>query len=165
MQRLKNLGQDDDAVALAFGVNKLTVQNTLALLDCSKPVQKAVEGGFIALSDARFLSRLTPAQQTAKVEEIVKAVVGKEGHARVKAKRAVLATASTPGEKPPAPKMKGRKEIAAKMKEISEAGPLYADVRKGWREALEWMLGGEHEPEKDTKTRDLVDELEKTPAG
>lgn len=25
MQRLKNLGQDDDAVALAFGVNKLTV--------------------------------------------------------------------------------------------------------------------------------------------
>lgn len=82
MQRLKNLGQDDDAVALAFGVNKLTVQNTLSILDCSKPVQRAVEQGFIAMADARYLSRLTPAQQSAKVEEIVKATVGKEGHAR-----------------------------------------------------------------------------------
>lgn len=157
MQRYKNLGHDDDAVALVFGVNKLTVQNTLALLECSKPVQKAVEGGFIALADARYLSRLTPAQQTEKVEEIVKATVGKEGHARAKAKRAVLATAA-PGAKPAAPKMKGRKEIAAKLKEISEGGPLYADVRNGWREALEWMLGGESEPEKDTMTKPLFED-------
>jgi hypothetical protein len=35
-----------------------------------------------------------------------------------------------------------------------------AAERKGWREALEWIIGAPAEPEKDTKTRDLVDELE-----
>lgn len=160
MQRLKNLGQDDDAVALAFGVNKLTVQNTLALLDCSKPVQKAVESNLVSLQDARYLSRLTPAQQSAKVEEIVKAVVGKEGHARAKAKREVLSTPAAPGAKPPAPKMKGRKEISAKLKEVAQCGPLDAASRDAWRAALEWVLGDPPtEPESDTKTRDLVDEL------
>jgi ParB family chromosome partitioning protein len=158
MQRLKNLGQDDAAVAVAFGCNTKTVTNTLALLDCNKVAQKAITQGFIGIGDALYLSRLTPAQQTAKVEEIVKATVGKEGHARAKAKRAVLATAASPGDKSAAPKMMGRKEIAAKLKEISECGPLDASERKGWREALEWALGSAPaEPEKDTKTTDMFD--------
>lgn len=155
MQRMKNLGQDDEAVAVAFGCTAKTVEATLCLLDCSKPVQKAVEGGFIGITDAKYLSRLTPDQQRAKVEEIVKAVVGKEGHARAKAKRDALTTK----DKLAAPKTKGRKEIAAKLKEISECGPLEAAERKGWREALEWVLGTLAEPEKDTLTRDLVDDL------
>ena len=159
MQHLEKMGHDVQSIALHFGVNELTVKNHLALIGCSKPVQKAVEGQYIGITDVQYLSRLTPAQQTAKVEEIVKATVGKEGHARAKAKRAVLATAAAPGDKPAAPKMMGRKDISAKLKEISECGPLDATERKGWREALEWVLGATGEPEKGTKTRDLVDEL------
>lgn len=159
MQRLKNLGQDDDAVALAFGVNKLTVQNTLALLDCSKVVQKAVDGNYIGMTDVRYLSRLTPAQQSAKVEEIIRATAGKVGHARAKAKREVVQ------DKPQAPKLKTRAQIEAKLKEVSDCGPLVPAERNGWRDALEWMLGSAPaEPEKDTKTRDLVDELAQEPA-
>lgn len=160
MQRLKNLGQDDDAVALAFGVNKLTVQNTLALLDCSKPVQKAVEGGFIALADARYLSRLTPAQQTAKVEEIVKATVGKEGHARAKAKREVLAIPAATGDKPAAPKTKGRKEIMARIIELQStlAGEDELALIRREISVLKWVMGSTlAEPEKDTKTGELFE--------
>jgi ParB family chromosome partitioning protein len=159
MQRLKNLGQDDDAVALAFGVNKLTVKNTLALLDCGKTVQKAVEAGYIGITDSLYLSRLTPSQQTAKVEEIIRATAGKTGHAKAKAKREVVKGKSE------APKMKTRAQVLAR----------YADFRKeqwdqafgdGFGAALEWVLGGAPaEPEKDTKTRDLVDELAQAPAG
>ena len=160
MQHLETMGHDVKSIALHFGVNELTVKNHLALIGCSKPVQKAIEGQYIGITDVQYLSRLTPAQQTAKVEEIVKATVGKEGHARAKAKRAVLANSAAPGAKPATPKTMGRKEIAAKLKEISECGPLDAAERKGWREALEWVLGSAPaEPEKDTKTRDLVDEL------
>lgn len=157
MQRMKNLGQDDEAVALAFGVNKLTVQNTLALLDCSKPVQKAVEGQYIGITDVRYLSRLTPAQQTAKVEEIVRATAGKEGHARAKAKREVLEVKASPDAKPAAPKMKGRKEIAAQIEHWRKNEPDTMGAH-GYILALQWVLGdAATEPEKDTKTGELFE--------
>lgn len=157
MQHLEKMGHDTKSIALHFGVNELTVKNHLALVDCGKPVQRAVEGGFIGITDVQYLSRLTPAQQTAKVEEIVRATTGKEGHARAKAKREVLATPAAPGEKSAAPKMKGRKEILAEIASIADDGDPLGIGRK---HALEWVLGGATaEPEKDTKTRDLVDEL------
>jgi len=158
MQHLEKMGHDVQSIALHFGVNELTVKNHLALIGCSKPVQKAVEGQYIGITDVQYLSRLTPAQQTAKVEEIVKAVVGKEGHARAKAKRAVLAAAA-PGAKQAAPKMKGRKEIAARMKECQESG---TSESLAMASALAWVMGGTYEQIEaatDTRTRDLVDEL------
>lgn len=158
MERLKELGHDADSIALHFGINRLTVENHLCLIGCAKPVQRAVEGGFIGISDVKYLSRLTPSQQTAKVEELIRAIPGKQGHARAKAKREVLTGKSA------APKLKTRAQIDAKLKEVADCGPLDASERKGWREALEWMLGGVSEPEKDTRTRDMVDELAKDPA-
>jgi len=155
MQRLKNLGQDDAAVAVAFGCDRKTVENTLALLDCAKPVQKAVEGGFIGMTDVRYLARLTPTQQTAKIEEIVKTVVGKEGHARARAKREVL---QRDNPKATAPKVKTRRQIEEKIREVLDSRQDAARTL-AWKEALEWALGGAAEPEKDTKTRDMVDEL------
>lgn len=160
MQRLKNLGQDDDAVALAFGVNKLTVQNTLALLDVSKPVQRAVESNLIGISDVKYLARLTPDQQFAKMEELVKSVVGKEGHARARAKREVI-QADNP--KAVAPKVKTRTQILAKHAEWMREPDTQGSA--GYLRALEWVLGEvPGDTEKDTKTRDMVDELEQTPA-
>ncbi len=155
MQRMKAIGQDDDAVAIAFGVDRKTVQNTLALLDCSRPVQKAVEGGFIGMRDALYLSRLTPEQQRDKVAEIVKATVGKEGHARAKAKREVIHAGTPKAERP---KLKTRAQIEAKYHEAKAvADPT--SVLDGWMECLEWILGGKPaEPEKDTKTKPLFEE-------
>ncbi len=164
MQSMKNLGVDDAAVAIAFGCNPKTVDGYLALLDCAKPVQKAIEGQFIGVTDARYLSRLTPQQQADKVAEIIRNVAGKEGHARAKAKREVLASAAPVG-KPSASKMKGRREIAAmieKFKAAPSEPALNHHVNSGWIAALEWVMGAPAEPEKDTKTRDLVDELEAT---
>lgn len=162
MQRLKNLGQDDDAVALAFGVNKLTVKNTLALLDCGKTVQKAVEEGYIGITDSLYLSRLTPAQQTAKVAEIIRATAGKTGHAKAKAKREVVKGASE------TPKLKTRAQILANYKAAKERDSnVYYGA--GFLDALIWVLGETPEAVDaaagiDMKTRDLVDELSQTPA-
>lgn len=157
MRHLETMGHSIAQIAVAFGCTEKTVENTTALLDCGKPVQKAVEGGLIGISDVKYLARLNRDQQTAKVEEIVKSVVGKEGHARARAKREVL-QADNP--KATAPKLKTRAQIEAKLKEVADCGPVDAAERKGWREALEWIIGAPAEPEKDTKTRDLVDELE-----
>lgn len=156
MQRMKARGMDDANVALAFGCTTKTVESHLSLLDCAKPVQKAVEGGFIGITDAKYLSRLTPDQQKAKVEELVRATTGKEGHARAKAKRDVLATAAAPGDKPAAPKMKGRKEIVAMIEHAKDTMP--AGISETYVDALQWVLGAFPEPEKDTKTKLLFEE-------
>jgi len=150
MQRMKARGMDDATVALAFGVTTKTVESHLCLLDCAKPVQKAIEQGFIGLGDAKYLSRLTPDQQRSKVEELVRATTGKEGHARAKAKRQVL----TATDKPAAPKTKGRKEIAAHYRDFAGYEGLAAVA---YREALAWVLGGapDEAPPADTKTADL----------
>ena len=166
MCQLEGMGHDHEAIATAFGCNVKTVENTLSLLDCAKPVQKAVEGGFIGITDVKYLSRLTPAQQTAKVEEIVKSVVGKEGHARARAKREVL-QADNP--KATAPKCKTRPQLLAHYEQLRDMRPATADAERvkidHWMEALSWVLGSPPaEPERDTKTRDLVDELAQEPA-
>lgn len=150
MQRMKARGMDDGAVALAFGCTTKTVESHLSLLDCAKPVQRAVEQGFIGITDAKYLSRLTPDQQKAKVEELVRATTGKEGHARAKAKRQVLAS----GDKPQAAKLKTRKEIVAELKNDNHD----EGYGRGYHAALLWVLGSAPtEPEKDTKTKPLFE--------
>lgn len=156
MQHLEKMGHDTKSIALHFGVNELTVKNHLALVDCGKTVQRAVEGGFIGITDVAYLARLTPAQQTAKVEEIVRATTGKEGHARAKAKREVLATPAAPGDKPAAPKMKGRKEITAMIEHAKAKMP--AGISETYVDALQWVLGSFPESEVDTKTKPLFED-------
>lgn len=153
MQRLKNLGQDDNGVALAFGVNVLTVRNTLALLDCGKVAQKAIAEGYIGVSDALYLSRLTPAQQAAKVEEIVRATAGKMGHAKAKAKREVIKGATE------AVKLKTRTQIAANFKAVTENESGHPSHRQGFLDALAWVLGETPVADAvDTKTKPLFED-------
>jgi len=157
MQRLKNLGRDEGAIALTFGVNKLTVSNTLALLDCSKAVRDAVESGKIGVTEARTLSKLKPAEQSAKVRELIEATAGKTGHAKARAKRAVVQGDTKP-------KMKSRKEIEARLHEsgaaLATASMQGTDVTYRALEVatLQWVLGGvPAEPEKDTRTAPLLE--------
>lgn len=132
MQRLLDMGHDEEKIAMYFGCNKLTVTNTLALLDCGAAVRRAIEAGAVSLTDARYLSRLTPAQQTAKVAEIAIATTGTSGHAKARAKRAVLAPADAK------PKLKTRKEIEA---QYAESLSVELEAGKDYRSALAWVLG------------------------
>jgi ParB family chromosome partitioning protein len=155
MQRMKNRGLDEDAIAVAFGCIRKTVENTLALLEVSTPVQRAVESQLIGISDVKYFSRLKPAQQLSTLERLVKNVVGKEGHARARAKREVL---QRDNPKAQAPKCKTRAQIEARWREEGDGG-FMDESRAAWRAALEWVLGGAPaEPEKDTKTKPLFEE-------
>lgn len=128
MQRLKNLGQDDVAVAIAFGVNTQTVANHLALLDCSKIVRDAVDAGNIGISDVRHLSKLAPTEQARKITELAQATAGKTGHAKARAKREIIQADAKP-------KLKTRAQIEAEY-------ALYIDQGKNQHaEALAWVIG------------------------
>jgi len=144
MQRLKNLGRDDEQVALAFGVNKLTVQNTLALLECSKAVRDAVESGQIGVTEARVLSKLKPTEQSAKVRELIEATAGKTGHAKAKAKRAIVQADARP-------RLKTRKEIESDY--VLQSSAKETGYRDGYLAALAWVLGGApDQPQVDDRT-------------
>jgi len=135
MQRLKNLGRDEGAIALAFGVNKLTVSNTLALLDCSKAVRDAVESGKIGVTEARTLSKLKPAEQSAKVRELIEATAGKTGHAKARAKREIVQADAKP-------KMKTRKEIEVEYRRLAAITTQDQTYSIGRMDMLIWVLGG-----------------------
>lgn len=157
MQRMKALGQDDEAVSVAFGCNRKTVEGYLSLLDCAKPVQKAIEQGYLGVTDAKYMARLTPAQQASKVEEIIRGTAGKEGHARARAKREVLTG------KPAAPKMRTRAACEEEYAACKVVKNLSEEFREGYLAGLAFALNGAPtEPKKDTRTRDLVDELATT---
>jgi ParB family chromosome partitioning protein len=115
--------RSEETVAVLFGCNVQTVRATVALLDCCDAVQKAVESGKISVTHARKLAKLEPAEQRAKVAELVEAGEGKAGHERSRAQRAVI-----DGGKP---RMKSRAQVE---KALSEATGERAD-------ALRWVLG------------------------
>jgi ParB family chromosome partitioning protein len=154
MNRLRQMGRDDESIAVIFGVNPATVVNTLALLDCGQAVRKAVEAGQINVTDARYLARLSPSQQTTKVAELVAAGVGVKGHAKARAQRAVMA----PVKAGPA-KLKTRKEILRAYLDAKGRDEGQGALRQGYLDALAWVLGGEPAEEPvDTKTKPLFEE-------
>lgn len=123
MARLMQRGRGEDAVALIFGCSIQTVRQTLALLDATADVRKAVEAGKITVTAAHKLAKLKPEEQRAKVAEVVKAGEGATGHKKAQAQRQAL--------DPSKPKIRSRKEIEAELK--ASAGERKA--------ALAWVLG------------------------
>jgi len=126
MQRLRDRGRDDDAIAVVFGCSKATVVSTLALLDCTKVVREAVEAGSINVGHAKSLSKMEPEAQREKVAELVAAGVDATPRERARAQREVL----DPGR----PRMKTRRQILAE-RDATDSPP--------WRAALSWVLGEE----------------------
>lgn len=123
MRRLMALGRSEREVALVFGCQLTTVRNTLALLECTAAVQKAVESGAINMTHATQLAKLEPVEQRAKVAELVAAGEGVKPHERARKQRAVLGS--------PPQRMKTRKQI---LQELDAATGERAD-------ALRWVLG------------------------
>ncbi|MGU7780508.1 ParB/RepB/Spo0J family partition protein [Burkholderia sp. PU8-34] len=123
MARQLRMRSEDD-VAILFGCSVQVVRATVALLDCCEDVQKAVDAGQIKVTHARTLAKLEPAEQRAKVKEVIAAGEGKQGHERSRAQKAALTGNA-------APRMRTRKQIAA---ELEKAAGERAD-------ALRWVLG------------------------
>ncbi|RQQ37087.1 ParB/RepB/Spo0J family partition protein [Burkholderia stagnalis] len=143
MARQLRMRSEDD-VAILFGCNVQTVRSTVALLDCCEDVQKAVDSGQINVTHARTLAKLEPAEQRAKVKEVIAAGEGKQGHKRSRAQKAALTGDA-------APRMRTRKQISA---ELERATGERADV-------LRWVLGldGDAAPQAAVDARQmLIDE-------
>lgn len=123
MRRLMGRGRTEDQLANIFGCTVATVRSTLAMLDCTADVRNAIEAGKITVTHAAKLAKMAPAEQRAKVAELVAAGDGLKGHAKARQQRAVI--------DPGAPKMRTRKAIAAER-----------DAATGERRAvLSWVLG------------------------
>lgn len=129
MRRLMALGRGEDELAIIFKCKVPTIRATLKLLECSSAVQQAIESGKVNVTHAKKLAALPPAEQRAKVQELIEAGNRSTGHERARAQRAVMGEA--------APRMKTRKQIEA---ELAEA--------EGDRAAtLRWVLGIAIQPE------------------
>ncbi|HDR8930461.1 TPA: ParB N-terminal domain-containing protein [Burkholderia vietnamiensis] len=124
MQRLRDLGYDDEQIAAEFRIEPPTVAASLRLLDCTSAVRDALEADQITVSHALKLAKLSPEQQREKVAALIAAADGKEGHAKARAQKAALMGDA-------APRMRTRKQIMAEL--VSATGER--------ADALRWVLG------------------------
>ncbi|MCA8249156.1 ParB N-terminal domain-containing protein [Burkholderia multivorans] len=108
MQRLRDLGYDDEQIAAEFRVEPPTVAASLRLLDCTAAVRDALEADQINVSHALKLAKLSPDEQREKVKALIDAAEGKQGHERSRAQKAALTGDA-------APRMRTRKQISAEL--------------------------------------------------
>ncbi|WP_175785500.1 ParB/RepB/Spo0J family partition protein [Burkholderia ambifaria] len=123
MQRLRDLGYDDEQIAAEFRVEPPTVAASLRLLDCTAAVRDALEADQITVSHALKLAKLSPDQQREKVKVVIAAAAGKDGHEKARAQKAALTGDA-------APRMRTRKQIVAEL----------ANANGERAEALRWVL-------------------------
>lgn len=123
MAKLISLGADEERVAVVFGCTPATVKQSLALLEGTAALRKAVDAGEIPVTRAVKLVKLPPEEQRAKVAELQQAAAGLQGHAKARAQRSVVETG---------PRMRGRKEIAKALETCADAGV---------QRVLSWVLG------------------------
>ncbi len=144
MQRLRDLGYDDEQIAAEFRVEPPTVAASLRLLDCTAAVRDALEADQITVSHAMKLARLPPEQQREKVKAVIAAAEGKQGHERSRAQKAALSGDAVP-------RMRTRKQIAAEL----------ANATGERAEALRWVLNlaeGEQVTDAADSRQMLIDE-------
>ncbi|VWD15397.1 ParB/RepB/Spo0J family partition protein [Burkholderia contaminans] len=123
MQRLRDLGYDDEQIAAEFRIEPPTVAASLRLLDCTAAVRDALESDQITVSHALKLAKLSPDQQREKVKVVIAAAEGKDGHEKARAQKAALTGDA-------APRMRTRKQIVAEL----------ANANGERAEALRWVL-------------------------
>lgn len=124
MEHLRSLGRDDAQVAVAFGCTVATVRNSLALLECSPVVRKAVESGQVTATIATQLSKLPREEQDTRLAEMVKdgSAKGARGlEAAKRAKKGEAATASTV-------KMMNRNQLTEWKAKLKKAEGKDADI-------------------------------------
>ncbi len=135
LQRYLDMGGDENEAATTFGVTRTTIRNYLALLDCDKAVQKAVDDGLItpslAISEFSKMSREEQKEALAKVLASG-ATKGAKAKENVRAAR----NGGEPAEQ--VPRMPSRKKVEAAIEVVKYQR---SDFESGFRACLDWMAG------------------------
>lgn len=140
MQKLLDMGKDEEQLATIFCCSKGTVKNTLALLECSSAVKKAIDGGKINVSTAYALSKLDASEQKTKIEEITSAT-GNETKPRKKSKKI---REIVHGKKPKVEKETRTHKECIVLKKIIEKSKTIEDSDRVTALAMaDWFLGKE----------------------
>lgn len=135
LQRYLDMGGDEDQAAVTFGVTKTTIRNYLALLDCDKSVQKAVDDGLItpSLAISEF-SKMSREEQKEALTKLLAsgATKGAKGRENARAARGGGEAVDA------APRMPSRKKVE---KAIEVVKYQRSEFESGFRACLDWMAG------------------------
>jgi ParB family transcriptional regulator, chromosome partitioning protein len=123
-ERLLESGYDEAQVATLLHCSPGALKNYLALTACSASVRTAVEQGRLPPTVAYKLSKLTPAEQKARLEKMLTAAPGPKKRGSGKKMRQAA------GERT----MRGRREIKNMIRRL-EPGLAF--------DLLAWVLGGD----------------------
>ena len=129
-RKLLNLGYTVQQIAVTFGATRQSVDSWLAAEELPQTIKDAVEAGEITTSAALQLAGHTREEQVKRFDEIVK-----NG---IKPTVQTMRSAAT-DDNPSSPKMKTRKEILNKMKQIR--GDDDETWARAYISALMWVLG------------------------
>jgi ParB family chromosome partitioning protein len=145
LQRYIDMGGDEDQAAVQFGVSRSTIRNYLALLDCDKAVQKAVDAGSITATLAiTEFSKVPREEQRAALEKVLSngAAKGRNAKDNVRAARNGGAHVEA------APRMPSRQRLERSAGLLKYGQDGYQD---GFRAAIDWVLGNKPRGWKDVK--------------
>ncbi len=135
VQRFLDMGRSEEEAAVMFGVSVSTIKNMVALLDAPKVVQRSLEKGEIGATDAYKLAKLEPEEAEKRIEQLGKEAPrqnGKKRRSNGKKAKAII-EGSSGG--------RGKREILALQKKISETESMKEMHRIGALAILGWALG------------------------
>jgi ParB family chromosome partitioning protein len=131
-RKLLNMGHTVQHIAIVFGVTRKAVTDWLAVDDLPQEIKDAVDTGEMTATAALQIA----AAGHSREEQVKRYKDIKEQGAKPTV--ATMKSAAAAKDNKPAPKMKNRKEIEAK---IYDCKSEYNDYLKGYNDALRWVLG------------------------
>jgi ParB family transcriptional regulator, chromosome partitioning protein len=143
-QRLLEAGYTEDQIPTLLHCSSATVKNLLALLDCTAAVRKAVEKGEIGSTHAVKLSKLEPAEQKERLEELRKTAPKGEGRKRRSKAAAKKAREVVSGKKEGPDGLRAENIVENVKRELEEkdvADAGSSPLTRGAILALQWALG------------------------
>jgi ParB family transcriptional regulator, chromosome partitioning protein len=143
-QRLLESGYTEDQIPTLLHCSSATVKNLLALLDCSAAVRNAVEKGEIGSTHAVKLSKLGPAEQKERLEELRKTAPKGEGRKRRSKAAAKKAREVVSGKKEAPDGLRAENIVENVKRELEEKDVADAGssaLTRGAILALQWVLG------------------------
>lgn len=136
MRRLLGRGKTEGELSTLFGVSVQLVKNTLALLDATSAVRKAVDSGRISVNSAYKLARMPAEEQKSRVAALLVEAPTAPGKKNPKRRRAAEIVDGTGG-------MRSKKEIEKMLSDMSDTDDIKEGARLVATATLEWVLGGD----------------------
>jgi len=146
LARYMAFGVSEAEAAVVFNCSESTIRNWLALLDCDKSVQDAVEAGRLpATTAAQQFAKMPREEQAAHLANLVESGATLSGEAG----RENVRRARTGEDADAKPRMVTRSKVERAIKALPRGRGEYQD---GFRAALDWMTGGKPQGWSDVKS-------------